>query len=79
MRALSSFKWLRAAVSRPPSPAAGARPAMLGLSDMTPHEYNLGATLSRQETVTTHAPLMEGAGLEKRTTLSAEMDKRAIV
>lgn len=52
---------------------------MLGLSDMTPHEYNLGATLSRQETVTTHAPLMEGAGLEKRTTLSAEMDKRAIV
>ncbi|TKA50891.1 hypothetical protein B0A53_05762 [Rhodotorula sp. CCFEE 5036] len=77
--------WLRAAISRPPSPAAGVGggggagqraklPAMLGPMDAVPNEHNLGATLSRTETITDDAPL-----IEKRTTFTTEVDQRAIV
>lgn len=70
--------WLRTARSRPPSPVAGARPtrpaAMLGPTDAVPNENNLGATLSRTETITDDAPL-----IEKRTTFTTGVDQRAIV
>ncbi|KAG0661281.1 hypothetical protein C6P46_004052 [Rhodotorula mucilaginosa] len=81
--ALSLALWLRAAISRPPSPAAGVgggagqrakAPAMLGPMDAVPNEHNLGATLSRTETITDDAPL-----IEKRTTFTTEVDQRAIV
>lgn len=81
-------QWLRVAVSRPPSPVGGpARPAvaagtrnpsgaaMLGPQDAAvPNENDLGATLSRTETITDDAPL-----IEKRTTFTSIGDQRAIV
>lgn len=47
---------------------------MLGPMDAVPNEHNLGATLSRTETITDDAPL-----IEKRTTFTTEVDQRAIV
>ncbi|GAA6017174.1 hypothetical protein JCM8202_005933 [Rhodotorula sphaerocarpa] len=66
--------WLRVAVSRPPSPAGLQKPVMLGPNDTPVADYDIGATLSRTDTVSHHAPL-----IEKRTTLSSERDSRAIV
>lgn len=47
---------------------------MLGPNDTPVADYDIGATLSRTDTVSHHAPL-----IEKRTTLSSERDSRAIV
>ncbi|GAA5890575.1 hypothetical protein JCM8208_004920 [Rhodotorula glutinis] len=70
--------WLRTAVSRPPSPAA-ASPRRLTSATLQPppghaeDEHELGPTLSKTETLTDHAPI-----IEKRSTYSGEGAPRVV-
>ncbi|BGP48991.1 hypothetical protein JCM10450v2_004870 [Rhodotorula kratochvilovae] len=65
--------WLRTALSRPPSPA---QPAAQRLAPPEPEEHeahHLGPSLSRTETLTEHAPI-----IEKRSTYTGGKGERAV-
>ncbi|BGP00247.1 putative Calcium/calmodulin-dependent protein kinase II (putative) [Rhodotorula toruloides] len=67
--------WLRVALSRPPSPSGhpAAAPAQQQ-PDYHPDDHHLGPTLSRTDTLTDHAPI-----IEKRGTFSSDTGDRAVV
>ncbi|BGP25373.1 hypothetical protein JCM10295v2_004297 [Rhodotorula toruloides] len=65
--------WLRVALSRPPSPS-GHPVVPPAQPDYHPDEHHLGPTLSRTDTLTDHAPI-----IEKRGTFSSDTGDRAVV
>lgn len=68
-----NVQWLRVALSRPPSPS-GYLAAPSAQPESHPDEHHLGPSLSRTDTITDHAPV-----IEKRSTFSSERGDHAVV